>query len=236
MAVYHVSVKLPDFWEEDPVTWFVETEAQFALANIVTDQTKYHHVITKLTKRTTTDHVWDILTNPPADGKYNAIKERLISVFSDTTQDIFNKLMSVELGDQKPSHLLAYMRRLAQQMNMSDEQIKMIYLTKLPASARGILSILQNELTVIGTMADSVVKQEPQVSQVDERPDSKYDELKCEIENLTAAVRKLSQGKRAPPSRYNHQDRSDTHDVCWYHREHGRNARRCRQPCKFSKN
>lgn len=234
MAVYHVSVKLPDFWEEDPATWFIETEAQFALAGITVDQTKYHHVVTKLTKRSTTDHVWDILANPPAQGKYEAIKTRLISVFSDSTQEKFDKIMNAELGDQKPSHLLAYMRRLAQQMNMSDDQLKMIYLKKLPPSA-SVLSIISSPLSEIGVMADTVVKQEPQVNQLDKSSDSKYDELKGEIENLTAAIRKMGQEQKSKPPRKDNRHDAPT-DICWYHREHGRNARKCRPPCKFSKN
>lgn len=175
-----------------------------------------------------------IMFDPPAQVKYNAIKTILISVFSDSIQEKFENIMNAELGDQKPSHLLAYMKRLAQQMNMNDEQLKMIYLKKLPPSARGVLSIIQSPLNEIGAMADSVVKQEAQVNQVNKSSDSKYDEIKGEIENLTAVVRRMSQEQKSRSFRYKHQ--SDSHDICWYHREHGKNARKCRQPYKFSKN
>lgn len=40
-----VAVKLPDFWKNDPTMWFAQAEAQFALAGVVQDETKYFHII-----------------------------------------------------------------------------------------------------------------------------------------------------------------------------------------------
>ena len=62
--VNRVSVKLPPFWEVDPATWFVNVEAQFALANIVTDETKYNYVVANLDPKYWVE-VQDILWNPP---------------------------------------------------------------------------------------------------------------------------------------------------------------------------
>jgi len=39
-----VSVKLPPFWAENPETWFVQVEAQFEIANITAEQTKFNYL------------------------------------------------------------------------------------------------------------------------------------------------------------------------------------------------
>ena len=73
--VIRVSMKLPPFWEIDPATWFVNVETQFALANIVTDETKYNYVVANLDSKFWTE-VKEILRNPPSSGKCDKLKIR----------------------------------------------------------------------------------------------------------------------------------------------------------------
>lgn len=62
-AKFAVALKLPDFWLHDPALWFVHVEAQFALRGILTDDTKYHHVVGSLNHRAMT-LLWDRPTHP----------------------------------------------------------------------------------------------------------------------------------------------------------------------------
>jgi hypothetical protein len=43
LLVSRVGIKISPFWPEDPAVWFAQLEAQFALAKITQDSTKYYH-------------------------------------------------------------------------------------------------------------------------------------------------------------------------------------------------
>ena len=55
-----VAVKLPPFWCETPHFWFVQAETQFALNNITSDCTKFHHVIAAINQEMV-KYVMDLL-------------------------------------------------------------------------------------------------------------------------------------------------------------------------------
>ena len=111
--VNRVSVKLPPFWEVDPATWFVNVEAQFALPNIVTDETKYNNVVANLDPKYWAE-VQDILRNPPSSGKYEKLKFELIRRLSVSQDQKTRRLLEhEEIGDRKPSQFLRHLRGLA---------------------------------------------------------------------------------------------------------------------------
>lgn len=39
------SIKLPNFWQRDPVLWFSQVESQFHTNNVRSDNTKYHTIV-----------------------------------------------------------------------------------------------------------------------------------------------------------------------------------------------
>ena len=51
-AIHAVSLKLPEFWTDDPEVWFVRVEAQFRSRAITLDSTKFDYVVTALDNRT----------------------------------------------------------------------------------------------------------------------------------------------------------------------------------------
>ncbi|GFT99473.1 hypothetical protein TNCV_3239271 [Trichonephila clavipes] len=55
----------------------------------------------------TLSYVSDIVLSPPNSDKYHTLSQRLITQFSDSeTQKIKKLLTDLQLGDEKPSHLL----------------------------------------------------------------------------------------------------------------------------------
>jgi hypothetical protein len=46
-----VAVRLPAFWTERPSLWFTQAEAQFSLAGISNERTKFYHIICELGQR-----------------------------------------------------------------------------------------------------------------------------------------------------------------------------------------
>ncbi|XP_036340727.1 uncharacterized protein LOC118750097 [Rhagoletis pomonella] len=108
-----VSAKLPPFWNANPEIWFAQVEAQFIVAGITIDDTKFNHVIGNIDGKILA-RVSDVVVAPPATDKYSALKAPILAAFADSQQKKSSHLLAeVELGDRKPSELLTEMRKLA---------------------------------------------------------------------------------------------------------------------------
>ena len=68
MSLEAVTLKLPTFWTTCPLAWFAQTEAQFSLRNISSDDTKYYYVVAALDANTAT-RALSIISSPPAEQK-----------------------------------------------------------------------------------------------------------------------------------------------------------------------
>lgn len=229
-----VAVKLPDFWKSDPAMWFAQAESQFVLAGVNKDETKFHHIVAKI-DQTVISHVADLIRKPPDAGKYDAIKERLIARFELTAQEKMEKLLgSCDLGDLRPTHLLARMQELASGLKVDDSLLRMLFLQRLPANIRGVLSINDGSLSKLAEMGDKMVELVPQTSAVktSAEPDSQ-DSLADQVAALTAELRRMKAQPERRRARSVSRKRDDDNTICWYHRKYGSKADRCRSPCKF---
>ena len=89
-----VMLKLPGFWTANhPQAWFAQAEAQFGLKKITLDETKYYHIVSALDSDTAT-RCLSILAKPPDTGKYEAIKDFLLSAFDLTEYERAAKLFA----------------------------------------------------------------------------------------------------------------------------------------------
>ncbi|XP_050440416.1 uncharacterized protein LOC126845659 [Adelges cooleyi] len=84
--VFRVGIKIPPFWPEDPAVWFAQLEAQFTLANITQDSTKYYHAISQ------------------PDGP--VIKE-VKDIVSNTPETVKNKKSTVSIDRLKPAYFIS---------------------------------------------------------------------------------------------------------------------------------
>ena len=69
-------VSLPPFWPDQPAIWFARAEAQFELAAITCQRTKFNYVVLKLNQQQAA-LVEDIITSPPEHEPYNRLKAEL---------------------------------------------------------------------------------------------------------------------------------------------------------------
>lgn len=107
-----VTVKPPPCWKSEPRVWFVQLEAQFNLANITADLTKFNYVITAVDTEVLAQ-VTDIISKPLDANRYETLKNKWINIFSDSNEQRLRRLLSgLELGDKKLSQLLNEMQRL----------------------------------------------------------------------------------------------------------------------------
>lgn len=230
-----VAVKLPDFWKSDPAMWFAQAESQFVLAGVNKDETKFHHIVAKV-DLTVISHVADLVRQPPATGKYDAIKERLIQRFELTPQAKMEMLLgSCDLGDLRPTHLLVKMQELASGLKVDESLLRMLFLQRLPANIRAVLSINDGSLSKLAEMGDKMVELVPTTSAVKTSPEPDSQEsLADQVAALTAELRRMKahQPERRRPRSVSRK-RDDENSICWYHRKYGSQADRCRSPCKF---
>lgn len=242
-----VAVKLPDFWKTDPAMWFAQAEAQFVLAGVTRDETRFYHIIAKV-DQTVLCHISDLVANPPQANKYDAIKERLLRRFEMSPQAKMEKLLnSCDLGDMKPTHLLAKMQDLAAGLRVDDNLMKMLFIQRLPPNVRSVLAIHDGTLSKLAEMADKMLDStfsHVAAATVPAPPTAAavpgQEELNEQIAYLTAEIRKLkSTGRGRSRSSSRARRSSDQTETCWYHRKYGNRARQCRSPCgfqRFSKN
>lgn len=229
-----VSVKLPDFWKTDPAMWFAQAEAQFVLAGVTRDDTKFYHIIAKV-DQTVLCHISDLVANPPEVDKYAAIKNRLLKRFEMSPQAKMEKLLnSCDLGDMKPTHLLAKMQDLAAGLNVDDNLMKMLFLQRLPLNVRSVLAIHDGTLSKLAEMADKMLDTNCSYVAATSPAVPDQEQLNQQIAYLTAEIHKL-QTTRSSRSRSSSRTRGniDQPEMCWYHRTYGSRARQCRAPCGF---
>ncbi|CAH0727961.1 unnamed protein product, partial [Brenthis ino] len=158
LAAIGVSNKLPDFWVDMPRLWFAQFEAVMAPQK-QGEEAKFNMVIAKL-GRDSIQQVSDLLTSPPAENKYTALKERLLQVYEESAERQFQKLVSeLELGAQKPTHLLRRMKELGRPAQVSDQTLKSLWLSRMPSSVRAVIAVCQDQsLDSLAAIADKIVE------------------------------------------------------------------------------
>ncbi|KAL4707188.1 hypothetical protein ACJJTC_009952, partial [Scirpophaga incertulas] len=125
-----VSMKVPSFWPEKPEIWFFQIEAQFMVQKIISEDTKFNHLISQIEPKLV-EHLWDIITNSDEISKYTKCKERLLAIYKDSENKRMKTLLTgIELGDNKPSQLLRKMQALAGK-DISETALKTLWLDRI---------------------------------------------------------------------------------------------------------
>lgn len=194
LAALSAKTDLIPFWRESPATWFAHFETIIEPQH-KSDQQKYICVLKQLQEQDLR-HVSDILRNPPAAGKYKALKERLISVYEESSVQKYQKLVNgLSLGDQKPTQLLRQMRHLASGI-LTDSGLKIEWMKQLPSHIRTALSANNDDaLDALAAIADRMVDYEApagaNLSEVSQQIDHKNDVILQRIEALSSEVAAL---------------------------------------------
>ena len=203
-----VGIKLPTFWTSQPNVWFTQAEAQFHIRNITQDSTKYYYVVSAL-DQTTAVRLLDYLNHPPANGKYDGLKKRLLSTYGLGRRDRASKLLHYSNpGDLKPSEMMDEILSLldGHKTCLLAEQI---FLEQLPEDIR--LQIAEDNFEdprAVALRADILWL-------------SKQQSAPSTIHRVTA---------RKEDTKVDHQD------YCFYHAKFGDKARKCRPQCKYPGN
>ena len=151
-----VSLKLPEFWPNNPEVWFARIEAQFNTKNINQDGTKFDYLVSSLDNSTASE-VEATLLRPPAQDKYGALKKALLQAFAKTQVQKDSELLSLTgLGDMKPTALL---RKLLSLNTDANTLMRAHFLALLPADVRTVLAGREiDDLTKLAKAADRVLE------------------------------------------------------------------------------
>ncbi|XP_028173478.1 uncharacterized protein LOC114362327 [Ostrinia furnacalis] len=205
MAAVSVKARIPQFWRQKPRLWFAQYESIIANQKMG-DEAKYHLVVAQL-ELADIEQVGDIILSPPESNKYEALKQRLLSVYEESESRQLQKLLGeMELGSQKPSQLLRKMRDLALD-RVPDNTLRVMWTGHLPSSVRAVLAIsAETKLDLLASMADKMTEQTQEVNSIcscstskpttNEDLLSKIDALSKEIASLKMEQNQKQQERR----------------------------------------
>jgi HEPN domain-containing protein len=143
--VAHVAVKLPEFWVKDPKMWFSQAEAQFRRARVTAETTMYDYVLMKLPQDVVMS-VRALVSAIEADPvkqetSYTLIKEALMGSFGKTKWQMAYALLDhPDLGDRRPSAMMAEMLALRFETTPPDSLFLALFLRRLPTTIRDHLA------------------------------------------------------------------------------------------------
>lgn len=139
-----VSLKLPEFYVDNPDVWFLYCDAQFQLRGITSDDTKFAHVILALPPQVAT-RVHGLLRSPPTADKYNTLKATLLEKYTLSLTERACALLDLPgLGDRKPSDLLTHMQSLYPEGQSMGFLGRELFLRQLPPDVRSHLADKQH--------------------------------------------------------------------------------------------
>lgn len=249
--VAKLGVKLPPLWKSNIKLWFAQAESNFELSGITVDSTKYNNIVAAIDPETLSA-VSDILLNPPSHDKYKTLKDRLIQEFSESENKQIRKLLSeLQLGDEKPSHLLRKMQQLAKD-SITDEFLKSLWFQRLPSDMQSILAVSSESLENLAKMADKIAEVRSDSSSVyaigepsrgksaltADSPLNDISALRAEIAALSQKVERMSRSRSRDKSRGRYfkspHRQFGSGEFCFYHQRFGKKARKCQEPCKYS--
>ncbi|GFW38500.1 uncharacterized protein TNCV_4610071 [Trichonephila clavipes] len=236
VEVARIALRLPPFWKSNVRLWIAQCDHAFTFSGISSDDTKYSALVANLDAETLS-YVSDIALSPPNSDKYHTLSQRLITQFSDSdTQKIKKLLTDLQLGDEKPSHLLRKMKELSNGQLQDDFLQKP--LDKLAIIADKVSQVVGASSTIC---AATTVPPPSQSSSCSVQPT--MDSLVRQIQELSLQVVELTRERNSPRHQRYSSDRRRSHSrsrsvnrvsgICYYHRRYTEQARKCVSPCAF---
>ncbi|GFT93208.1 uncharacterized protein TNCV_113321 [Trichonephila clavipes] len=255
VEVARIALRLPPFWKSNVRLWIAQCDHAFTFSGISSDDTKYSALVANLDAETLS-YVSDIVLSPPNSDKYHTLSQRLITQFSDSeTQKIKKLLTDLQLGDEKPSHLLRKMKELSNGQ-LQDDFLQSLWLQRMPPHIQTVLSASSEPLDKLAIIADKVcdvvgassticaattVPPPSQSSSCSAQPT--MDSLARQIQELSLQVAELTRDRNSSRHQRYSSDRRRSHSrsrsvnrgsgICYYHRRYKEQARKCVSPCAF---
>ncbi|XP_070519745.1 uncharacterized protein [Cardiocondyla obscurior] len=245
--VSRVGMRIPAMIPDEPELWFAQLESQFLLCGITMDNTKYAYSMSQLEARYTLE-VKDLIKNPPAENKYEALKKLLIQRLTISQEQKIRQLLEhEELSDRKPTQFLRHLQALAG-ASVPKELLRTLWLSRLPSQLQVVLASRHKDpLNEVAEQADKIVEisgNTVTVAATSQQVPSSGNAIERQIAMLTKQVAALTTqfGRRPSIKRGNTRSRSRTpvrerrsNYICYYHKKFKNEAQKCENGCQWQK-
>lgn len=179
---------------------------------------------------------FEFLQNPPAENAYNALRTAMVKHFAVSETERFSELVSgIQLGDSRPSHLLAKLRKVAN--GCPEPLLRNFWLQRLPETNQSLIRMFAETnksltLSQLAEVADTSMNQGTGINAVAAEPPF-VAELRKSIEALSKELKQLRSRSISPSgSEPRQRSRSRSNAYCHYHRRFKEDARNCEPSCK----
>lgn len=246
-------IRMPVVTNTNIEAWFASMNHWFNASGIFSDQQRYDTILAAIDPNVLAQ-LSESLQLAPADGKYEFAKQILVAHFADSEQRKLNRLLSeMPLGDKRPSELFHDMKRVAGNV-LGEAALKGLWTQRLPEAARPVIAASSGTAADFTKIADSIVDAlaPRNIQQVAAAPLNELGELKAVIAELQRQIsgfphrsrsRSRAQPNQRPRTPANTASNANTNstasnpvnadpELCWYHQVYGRDARKCRSPCR----
>jgi predicted subunit of tRNA(5-methylaminomethyl-2-thiouridylate) methyltransferase len=255
-----ISVKIPPIWISNIALWICHIEAQFNLAGITSEETKFYHLVSALDQNIICQVSEILLDNSDSPNKYSKLKKALLERFELDSETRRKKLFSgILLGDKSPSSLLREMRALAIDLNVDSSTLKHLWLQQMPSNIQAHLKISDANLDKLASMADILLRSYSpnEIASVSATEKNNLNSLQNSLTELTKKVEQLTNDLHSTRMnsankgnyRYNNQPVNRNFDkknkpriqheintnnkLCYFHKKFGEKAFKCQSPCSF---
>ncbi|XP_017470134.1 PREDICTED: uncharacterized protein LOC108361879 [Rhagoletis zephyria] len=258
-----VKIDMPTIDRRNIEGWFLSLDYWFPAMGIKSHTQKFNTVMAALGPRTLQDFL-ATLGEVPDQGRYEFVKQRLITFCTDSQQRRLNQVLNeTQLGDQRPSQLFTEMMRLVGD-TMRESAVKNLWAKRLPVYAQAAVAACSGPPEEYLKIADAIVdtislqvnsstaekgcRLTPASATYAEKSqaNTEYNELQSAINALAQRFDRLytdrNTDRKGNRSRFRQQSRERRRsstpanlDECWYHRKFGSNSKNCRPPCKHYK-
>ena len=229
-----VSIRCPQFSENNPNNWFRALEAQFTLKGITVSSTRYLHALSNLPTE-----VLDSLPDEILDSNdYRQLKEAVNGFYTKTKAELFERLISTTPMVGRPSAYLRTLQQIASKVGGNEDLVRHKFMQSLPpVIATALASQRSLSLTEIGSMADelSPLVNQAQVNQVTPPPQQnsyqyQYNRQASSYNQRSQTPRHQQQGIPIGLRPFNSSQRPK---ICRAHLYFAERARTCKPWCKF---
>jgi hypothetical protein len=231
------AVKLPPFWSDNAEVWFLQAEAQFAIAGISSERTAFYHVLTALPQHVIVSVIDVVRTAATAVSPFSDLKARLLSGYTQSKWSrMFQLIHHPGLGDQRPSQLMDKMLALLSSDTKPDEVFMGLFMDRLPVEMRAQLSLQDYESPRhLAAAADLIWDARGPMAAIPPAVNAVGREGRNRSRSPSTrggGGRQRRRGATPGPGSGAGGDKN----LCFYHRRFAEKAHRCEPPCMWAGN
>lgn len=234
-----VSVKVPPFNKTDITIWLGQLEAQFRVAKVTQDSTKFFYITGNLPPETAAIVRDFVIKSDYEQGDYALLKQTLISEYTASASNRINRIINdAKIGEESPTEFLRSLIVTAGDAVPYTVVLEQ-FMSQMPKHIQAAVQHLANELAE--KYRQTRVRNTQQEASM-----LRVIEPLWEREKKSTVAAVIDQKKRQPRARSlsRNRSRSPSHRrkvfnpngaLCYYHFRFGQEANKCERPstCKF---